>query len=310
VGIRKYSISKILILILTCLILFTGCMEEKSKKETTSAKGQIKIILGLIPEQNVFKQISRYKHIGDYLEIKADIKIEFKAITKYGNIVDNFKELNLDGAFFGSFVYTLAHSKLNVIPIVRPENIDGSSTYHGLIFVRSGSGFSGMDDMRGKTFVFVDKATTAGYLLPLAYFKNKGIADYNDFFKKIYFSGTHEGAIYDVLEKYADIGAAKNTVFYRLAQSDPRITNELQIIARSPDVPENGLSLRMDIDEKIKDKIKETLLNMDQDPQGIKALKAFGANRFIETTDDDYRGVYNYADEIGLDLKSYDYIND
>ena len=55
--------------------------------------------------------------------------------------------------------------------------------------------------MKGKTFAFVDKATTAGYLLPLAYFKHNGINDYNKFFKKTYFTGTHEDAIYDVLNK-------------------------------------------------------------------------------------------------------------
>ena len=49
--------------------------------------------------------------------------------------------------------------------------------------------------MKGKTFAFVDKATTAGHLLPLAYFKAHGIQDYKTYFKETYFAGTHENAI-------------------------------------------------------------------------------------------------------------------
>jgi len=63
-------------------------------------------------------------------------------------------------------------------------------------------------DMRGKTFAFVDKATTAGYLLPLVYFKENGINDYPTFLKETYFAGTHEDAIYDVLNRKAEITAA------------------------------------------------------------------------------------------------------
>ncbi len=51
-----------------------------------------------------------------------------------------------------------------------------------------------------------------------------------------------------MLNRKADIGAAKNTVFQRLAKTDPRIMKELVVLARSPDVPENALALRNDID--------------------------------------------------------------
>ena len=295
---------------LICLTFTFGCSQNKTEKASETSKDKITLRIGLIPEQNIFAQLSRYKNIGDYLEKKTNINIKFKALTKYGDIVKDFKKLQLDGAFFGSFIYAIAHSKLGVIPLARPESPDGSSTYHGIIFVRNDSGINGVHDMKGKTFAFVDKATTAGYLLPLYYFKHNGITDYNKFFKKTYFTGTHADAVYDVLNKNADIGAAKNTIFYRLVQKDPRIANELKILSRSPDVPENALALSKNIDEKIRNKIKETLLDMNNDPVGKKVLKAFGAVKFIETNNKDYQSVYDYADEIGLDLKTFDYTHE
>jgi phosphonate transport system substrate-binding protein len=164
--------------------------------------------------------------------------------------------------------------------------------------------------MKGKVFAFVDKATTAGYLLPLAYFKKGGIEDYRTFLKETYFTGTHDDAIYDVLNRKADIGAAKNTVYYRLANIDSRIKNELVILERSPDVPENGLAVRKDLDIAVKKKLKDALLTMHEDPNGRIILKKFGADKFISTTDSDYSGVYEYTNKIGLNLPKYDYINE
>jgi len=303
--------NKILLSIFLCLTIALGCSDTKENKETK--KGLSKespLLIGLIPEQNIFDQLHRYEPLGDYITKKTGIPIHFKVLTRYGNIIENFAASGLDGAFFGSFTYTLAHSKLGVEVIARPEYISGVSTYHGLLFVRKDSGIKGINDMKGKTFVFVDKATTAGYLLPMAYFKKHGIHDYKSFFKETYFAGTHENAILDVLNKRADIGAAKNTIFDKLVNKNSRIKNELNIIDRSDDVPENGLAVRKDLSAPRKELLKQTLLNMDNDPEGMDVLTHFGCRKFIETTEDDYVNVYKLVQQIGLDLARYDYINE
>jgi phosphonate transport system substrate-binding protein len=271
---------------------------------------EAELVIGLIPEQNIFRQLERYEPLAAYLLTKAGVDIELRILPRYGNIVDNFVSSELDGAFFGSFTYALAHEKLGVEVIARPVALDNTSSYHGLIFIRRDSGINGVEGLQGKRFVFVDKATTAGYLLPLEFFHTKGIEDYRTFFGETYFAGTHEDSIYDVLNGRADIGAAKNTVFGRLAAADPRIASELIILARSPDVPENGLALRSDFDPAVVARLKRTLLTMDGDPAGRSVLRQFGALRFIETTTEDYAPVYRYAEKVRLDLATYDYIND
>jgi len=266
--------------------------------------------IGLIPERNIFIQKKRYKPLAAYLSKKMNVDIELKVLSRYGNIIDNFVSNGLDGAFFGSFTGALAQNRLHVEPLARPEYFDGTSTYHGLIFVRRDSGIENANDMKGKRFVFVDKATTAGWLLPLHYFKSAGIDDPLAWLSEAYFAGTHEGAIRDVLDGKADIGAAKNTIFEALAKTDPRVTRELVILTRSPDVPENGLCVRKDLDVDLKTALKRTLLTMDQDEEGQQILTKFGAARFIPTFANDYKVVLDFAAAIGLDLKSYDYINE
>ncbi len=298
--------------ILLMVLLAAGCEQTQAptpEKPVVESGGEKNLLIGLIPEQNIFKQMERYEPLADYLSKRIGLKIRLTILPRYGNIINSFVSSGLDGAFFGSFSYALAHAKLGVEVIARPLSLNGTSTYYGLIFVRKDSGIKSIRQMEGKRFAFVDKATTAGYLLPLAYFKKHG-KNYKTFLKESYLTGTHEDAILDVLNKKADVGAAKNTVYERMAASDERIEKELVILERSPDVPENGLAVRRDLDGSLKRKLKEALLTMHTDPEGVAVLKVFGAQRFIETSNSDYRPVYRYAQEIELTLATYDYINE
>lgn len=292
------------------MVLVVFCAAAVTGADETPKDAGHPLRIGLIPEQNIFKQIRRYQPLADYLAAKIGRPVELRTLTRYGNIVDNFLSEDLDGAFFGSFTYTLAYAKLGVEVLARPEYPDGTSTYYGMIFVRKDSGITTAADMKDHRFALVDKATTAGYLLPLAYFKQNGIADYRTYLKENYFTGTHEDAIYDVLNRKADIGAAKNTVFYRLAKTDPRLLNELVILEKSREVPANGLAVRKDFDPALKTRLRAALISMDVEEEGQEVLKQFGATRFLVTSLADYQPVLDFCATIGLDLASYDYMNE
>ncbi len=286
-----------------------SCSDQQKAPPEPQATPKTQFYLGLIPEQDLFSQKERYAPLARYISTKTELNVEIKILSRYGNIIDNFISGQLDAAFFGSFTGALAIRKLGVKPLARPQWLDGTSTYYGMIFTRKDSGIKDAAGMKGKRFAFVDMATTAGWLLPLHYFKDIGIEDYRIWFAEAYFSGTHEDTIYDVLDGKADVGAAKNTVFYRLAKSDSRLLNELQILTTSPEVPANSLAVRKDLDSSVKIKLKNALLQMDQDEQGRQILQKFGAKKFIETNEKDYEPVFTYADNVKLDLHKYDYRN-
>ncbi len=109
---RVLRMNKIIILVYICMAVITSCskIDTTSSNETTSQEEAL--LIGLIPERNIFEQIKRYEPIADYLSEKIGIKIKLKVLPRYGNIIDNFVSGNMDGAFFGSFTYTLAHAKL------------------------------------------------------------------------------------------------------------------------------------------------------------------------------------------------------
>jgi phosphonate transport system substrate-binding protein len=292
------------------LLLIAGC--ERSQQDLPGRKtfGQQEILIGLIPEQNIFRQRERYQILKKYLSARLGITVNFTSLSRYGNIIERFQAEKMDGAFFGSFTGALAIQKLGVEPLARPVNLDGTSTYHGYIFVRKNSGIHTAEDMKGKRFAFVERATTAGYLFPLAYFKEHGITDYRSYFRETYFAGSHDAAIMAVLNGEADVGSAKNTIFDQLARENPRIERELVILAASRTVPQNGLAVRKDLDPELKGALRRVLLDMDKDSEGAEALRQFGARGFVETTERDYAYVYALSSEVGINLKTYRYKNE
>lgn len=270
---------------------------------------QHKILIGVLPEMNVFKQKQRFKLLGEYLTKKTGVTVTFTILSRYGNIIERFTSEKMDGAFFGSFTGALAIKRLGVIPLVRPVNLDGSSTYHGYLFARKDGGIKNVKDMKNKRMAFVDKATTAGYLFPLAYLRENGITDTDHFFSETSFTGSHDAAINAVLNRKADVGAAKHSVYDRERANDPRVDRELIILAESPRVPSNGLCVRRGLHESITAKLKSALLGLHTDPDGKAVLQQLGALKFIETSARDYQPVFDMAKKSRIDVITYNYSN-
>jgi len=295
---QKALFLTLFILLLTFFIPSARALEEE--------KG---LVIGLLPEMNVFKQRQRFEPLAAYLSKNLGIPVRLTMLSRYGNVIERIKAEKVDGAFLGSFTGALAISQLNVIPLARPINMDGTSTYYGQIFTKKNSNIKTVSDMKGKSLALVERATTAGYIFPLAWLKHQGVDDLDSYFSRHFFVGSHDGAIDAVLNDKADIGAAKNTIYDQMRKSNPRIDAELTVLAASPRVPSNGLCVLETLDEHYKQKLKSLLLNMHQDQEGLGVLKQLGAKRFVETGMEDYQPVLDMAAEAGIDLKRYNYYN-
>jgi phosphonate transport system substrate-binding protein len=267
------------------------------------------VLIGLIPELNIFKQKARFQLLAAYLTRKIGVPVRFTILSRYGNILESFESERMDGAFFGSFTGALAIEKLGVVPLARPVNLDGTSTYRGYVFVRKDSGISDVDGMRGKRMAFVDRATTAGYVFPLAWLREHGISSPRQLFAEHWFTGSHDAPITEVLDRKAEVGAAKHSVFDRVRKENPRVDQELLVLASSPPVPSNGLCVRRDLEEDLREALRRALLDLASDAEGASVLEQFGALKFIETTAADYAPVLEMARKAGIDPKRYQYRN-
>ena len=294
---KKISFTFLFLCILTFAVFLSPASGADAREES--------LVIGLLPEMNVFKQRERFELLAPYLSKHMGIEVKL-TILSYGNIIEKFKDGEVDGAFLGSFTGALAISQLGIVPLARPVDMDGISTYQGYIFARKDSNIKTLADMKGKSLALVEK-TTAGYVFPLAWVKRYGIDSINTYFSEQFISGSHDRSIALVLNGKADVGAAKSTIYKNMQKWQPRIDKELVILANSLRVPSNALCVSERLDQQYREKLKYLLLNMRSDPEGRNVLKQLGANRFVETSTDQYQPVLDLAEEAGMDLKKYDY---
>jgi phosphonate transport system substrate-binding protein len=291
----------LLIIIFSWVTLVASCGDRGS----VFAGQRLQIVL--VPEQNIYQQRQRYGVIAGYLSKHLDKDVRITVMPTYGKVCDAFLEGKADVGFFGSFSYVLTRAKAGVEPLARPVWLDGSSTYSGYIFVRKDSGIRSVKDMKNKRLALVDKATTAGYIFQQAYFKKQGIDRMAEYFREIHFAGSHDAAAWAVYTGEADVGGAKNHIFNALGKEYPDFYDKMLILARSSDVPSNGMVVRADLDAHLKARLKELLLGLNDSPEGRLVLKEFGAMSFIENRDEDYSSLYKMVAELGLDLATYQY---
>lgn len=279
------SVRSFLRSLIACLFI---CLVFSAAKPVIAFGQPKELLFGIEPEHNIFDQMERYRYLADYLSDRLGVKVKLTIMSRYGEVIKRFKTLKLDGAFLTSYTATMGIKELHLEPVANPVNLSGESTSQGYIFVRKDSGISSILDMEGGNIVFVDPATMEGYLFPLAFLKQHGVKDINKFFHRYYFSGSHVSAIFAVLDGRADIGAAKDTFYNNLVKNDPSIEQELEIIARSPKVPEVTLCIKSEIDQDLRERLGRVLLHMNKTPDGIKVLQRFKAIRFVESKKADF----------------------
>jgi phosphonate transport system substrate-binding protein len=295
------------ILLAAAMVPVAACRREESPPPAATGPVQREpLVIALLPEQNVFLQKEYYQPLGKYLSRRVDREVSFKLLNSYGSIFREIEERKVHGAFFGSLNYVLANRQLGVKVLARPLWVNGESTYTGLIFIRRG-GAVGTDvrTWKGKVLALVSKFTTAGYVYPVAYLKRFGVDDLETYFSHVSYTGSHDAAIMAVLNGDADVGAAKNTIFQRMAARDPTLRDKLVIVAESKEVPSNGLGVRPDLPEELVQRLAEALSGMDEDQEGKKVLEHLGAVKFLPTALGDYDPVVVMASEAGLDLNRY-----
>ena len=280
-------------------VCFAGDQDQENAEKT--------LRVALVPEKNTFEQLRLYKYITNYLSEKMGMSVSLEIMANYGEICDAFKEGRADAGFFGSFSYVLTQAQTDIELLARPVWLDGSSTYRGYIFVRKDSRIESVKDMKNKSLVLVDKATYAGYIYQLFYFKYFGIENLENYFSRISFASSHDAAIWAVYTGEADIGGAKNHIYNDFREKYPDFKEKMAIIAESPEVPSNGFAVRKSLNSATKLLLKTLLFSMDDSPEGRQALKNFGALRFVKTTDADYEPLYNMIDSLGITLENYLY---
>ncbi len=272
------------------LLAASGQAQNGPRQAAPAAAERPLVRIGVVPALTVTETIQQYQPILDYLNQRLAADARLQPQKDYATVLEKMREGELEAGIVGSFIGWRAIREIGAIPLARPDR-DGVSTYEGFVFVRKDSGIRDISGLRGKTFAYVDRDTSAGYVYPRRLLSQKGY-DPDRFFEEARFTGKHDAAVLMVLNRMADGGAAKDDVYLRLERQNPRVRDELVVLHRSDArFPDRTLLVRKGFDPALAQEIGRALAAMHQGEAGRRALAAAGFSRYLATEAADFRAL-------------------
>jgi phosphonate transport system substrate-binding protein len=303
-----------LVILIVIFALFIAPVSVKSSEKANAElmKTVNTIRIGTV-DVDAVKQIMKFQPTADYIAAKisnetTQYKGQVIIPSTVNDMIKLLKEQRIDLYFESPFTIALVDNESGAVPFLLRWK-EGVAQYHSIFIVKNNSSIKTLNDFVGKTIAFEAPESTSGYLLPKAYLVQKGFKligestesylvqgepviiskglntnsssidwpsrssnDDNNTIRYI-FAREDQNIPLWIVEGKADIGVISNVDFEQ--ETYENVKSQLKIVDRTIDVPRHVVSYRSELEPALVQKIKNILLNMDKDAEGIKILRNF-----------------------------------
>ncbi|SFV14103.1 putative selenate ABC transporter substrate-binding protein [Pseudoduganella namucuonensis] len=262
------------------------------------AAAQQVLRVSAIPDEAPTELQRKFKPLGEYLEKKLNMKVEFTPVTDYAASVEGLVGNKLDMVWFGGFTFVQANhrSKGQVVPLVQRAEDEKFRS----VFITTSKDINKLDDLKGKTLSFGSESSTSGHLMPRSFLLAAKINPDTDL-KRIAFSGAHDATVAAVSGGKVDAGALNISVWEKLVGEKKVDTGAVRVFHTTPGYYDYNWTVRADMPAETKKKITEAFLALDiKNPQDKVILDLQRASKFIPTKAENYTSIEAAARNAGL----------
>lgn len=234
--------------LLACANLFAteGALKFGITPNNPNSRPSLSILLGFLSEKTGQK--------FELVEEEAD-----KLIESLGNGEIAFADLT-------SSAYAAATSrygeKIRYVTTVMARNEKGELVpyYKGIFYTLKQSPYKSPLDLKGKSFAFVSKTSTSGYIYPLATLSGMGI-DPESFFGSITFAGEHEKIFEGLKNGFLDAAVSNYDAFEKAKALYGDI---FKSIGETVEIPSGAIVASAKTDATIMERVGSALLSIKQ----------------------------------------------
>lgn len=242
--------------------------------------------------------VESYEPLMAYLEKRLDRPVEIVQRRDYATVNRLLEQGQVDVGFVCTSSYLVEETKGARVLVV--PQVEGSITYQALLLVPMSSAIYTLQDLRGGVFAFTDPLSFTGHAVPLYWLLQMG-EDPNTFFKRTFFTYSHDKAIAAVAEGLAD-GASVDSLVYAFAiQRNPDLKHRVRIIRVSQPYGIPPVIVGPNVRPQIWSRLQDIFLHMHEDPEGQAALRALGYDRWVLPPE----GLYDSAREVYRMVQPY-----
>jgi phosphonate transport system substrate-binding protein len=270
--------------------------------------------IAFIPAEDATKVFNDNKELLAYIKQALGIEVKGTVGTSYSAVIEAQRAKKVELAYYGPFSYILAHQVANVQCFLQGQKADGKiASYNSLIITTADSPISTLADIKGKTFSFVDPASTSGHLVPAYTLLQKaGLTDQKDY--KSNYAGSHPASYQAVINKKVDAGAIASDIFGQGVAQGTIDKSKVKVIDTSFDIPGSPMGVRADIAAADVDVMLQAFLAIN-DQKDSALYKNFvlsapdgkggfgvGAVKLVKGDDSAYDELRKIPPALGLDL--------
>jgi phosphonate transport system substrate-binding protein len=252
-----------------------------------------------IPDEAPTELARKFAPLGQYLESKLGMKVEWTPVTDYAAAVEALVNKKVDLAWFGGFTFVQAsvRSGGKVLPLVQREE---DEKFRSVFITDATSGIHKLEDLKGKTLSFGSQSSTSGHLMPRSYLLAAKINPDTDL-KRINFSGAHDATIAAVASGKVDAGALNISVWDKFVAEKKVDTTQVKVFYTTPPYYDYNWTVHADMPLALRNKLQQAFLTLDATtPQGKEILGLQRATRFVPTQVENYTGIRAAAENAGL----------
>jgi phosphonate transport system substrate-binding protein len=165
------------------------------------------LVMAVVPAENASGVTERYAPFVEYLSKELGTKVTLRVANDYAAVIEGQRNGSIHLAGYGPASYARAVvTGVAVEPFATTVNNDGTIGYYSVFYVKAGSPYKTIDDLKGKNLGLVDPNSTSGNNVP-RFALNKMKINPETFFGKVTYTGSHENAVIALNQGTVDVAA-------------------------------------------------------------------------------------------------------
>ena len=274
---------------ISALVGITGAWAQEKCEDPPALR------FSIIPTEETMQELALYKPVIDILSKNTGKKIEFYMPTSYASVIEAMLGNWVDIAVHGPNSYVIGNEKSKNIEVfatyAKAKGIfqEEGPGYHAVLIVKKGGKFKDIASLKGAVVALADPASTSGHLMPRVEFaKEIDGRELEDYFSKVVYSGSHDKSAVAIAEGKADAAFVATHRLDNVIERGLVKAEDFEVLWKSRLVPQDPFTYRGTLCEDLKAKIRDTFLNLHNEPEAAKFLQNLNSVKFVPMKSEDY----------------------
>ena len=287
--------------VVTAALLLTGCGEGYDDGEISAIR------IGLtVDDSNPASGVANTRLL-EALEAFIGIPVIGLEDVTYLVGIEAMRAGNMDIMLASAFNYISARQVVDVeLLVTTPMDSDA----HTIFITRANEAeINEIADLEGRTFAFVNAASTSGYIFPKYHLVSEMgldpllVTHGSHFFSAVAFSGGHDTSVMGVHFGDFDGAAVASSILDDMAGAGIIDPNNLKVIGRTPAFPAPAYIIRSELPDELIGQIREFFLTFEDEAyfESVWGTWGSGETRYLPPDAEGFAYVASIVATLGLD---------